>query len=918
MFLLWHFEETIPYYVCFVLLLLGSYIYSLRSGTSCKIHAKDHLLCRAFIRPLRSKTRHCITNINMDAFWSVLKGVSVGVATIAAGPVALVAVGAAAVVAGTTAVVEKVASAASLLDPPPAQPQPSTTPPPSSPAPPPPPPRPELSDESWGLVWTNVEATLHDMAKSMCDYAKRSTATPLQADVDHYEEMCSKYEKAIQDGVENMSCGRIGIIGNGEPLELMTSLIAGKDVYTISNDKLCPVTEEAELGALGTIAIKVMKKKSTDLKCIVEAFSDKPAPNANTNIVDDKISNEPKNTNISKGIKDLVTEVKYRALAYASESSTSSTPALIYVTNHSEQLKHLLPILITSRSIFLVAMDKTDRTSDSNQDEDVCRSIAYINSSLSEKASTLFHKLHNKEGKSVPPYDCPYPKILIVGTCTSVEQRTRIQSRIDEVSKWIEKSCSDSAKQKCNAIVVNATTNQAVAEIEAQVAQFITRDLVIPTPLSWELFRQIFSYVTKKEISTLSIDQVALIARLCDITPDEFPSVLNFFHEHGALLYYANVEYLQNIVIIDPKWLQDELCKIFTPPPDQSSQPMWTRLLKQGILVAPLCEEMWQSEKVEGLPTGLAKLLEKYHLIAPIEIDKKICDFEGPKYFAPFALQSKRMPSLYPTFSELQTAPLHFTFPVTKYLPLGVFTYLTVALASKEDLKIDFENELFSDQVTFWYGNYNRDKVILSATLTSISVVVERMKCCGDEYETNNFWCTCQKVLSLVISEIEAVLKKTFPHVRANPCLECTCLPQLLPHYVSFNISATENTCNALRCAKRKEYTLQANDQWWLQMAAPSVKNRKLFEAEIDGLMQFLKPEDCVKLCEALEITDSKYGIDLKILISCWSEKAGPDARAHLMFHLRRLGLGEAAFRINKGILEDKKDAERELQCRGN
>ena len=855
----------------------------------------------------------------MDAFWSVLKGVAiattVGVVTIAAGPVAVVVAGTAAAIAGVV----------DLLDPPPAQPQPSTTPPPPPPSPPPPPPspppppRPELSDESWGLVWTNVEATLHDMAKSMCDYAKRSTATPLQADVDHYEEMCSKYEKAIQDGVENMSCGRIGFIGNSAPLELMTSLIAGKDVtsvYTISNDKLCPVTEEAELCALGTIAIKFyIQGKSTVLKGIVaEAFSDKPAPNANTNIVNDNISNEPKNKNISKRIKELVAEVKYRALTYASESPTSSTPALIHVTHHSEQVKHLLPILITSRSYFLIVMDNADRTVEANQDEEVCRCIAYINSSLSDKAMKLFNKLHEKEKR---PSTCPYPQILIVGTYTSDEQRTLMESRIDEVKEWIEKSCSDSAKQKCNAIVVNAT---AVAEIEAQVAKFITRDLVIPTPLSWELFRQIFSYATKKEISTLSIDQVALIASLCDITPDEFPSVLNFFHEHGALLYYANVEYLQNIVIIDPKWLQDELCKIFTPPPDQSSQPMWTRLLKQGILVAPLCEVMWKSEEVEGLPTGLTKLLEKYHLIAPIEIEKEICDFEGPKYFVPFALQSKRMPSPYPTSSELQTAPLHFTFPVTKYLPLGVFTQLNVALARKADLKIDFEKELFSDQVTFWYGNYNRDKVILSATLTSISVVVERMKCCGDEYETNNFWCTCQKVLSLVTSEIEIVLKKTFPHVQANPCFECTCVPERLPHYVSINISAnlhTDNTCNALHNVKCKENIPQANDQWWLPMAAPSVKNRKLFEAEIDGLLQFLKPEDCVKLCEALEITDSKYGIDLKILISCWSEKAGPDARAHLMFHLRRLGLGDVASRINKGILVDKKRSESELKNQG-
>ena len=795
------------------------------------------------------------------------------------------------------------------------------------PPPPPPPRRLEISDESWRPVWDNVCTTLQNMAQ---DNAKRPiTTTQAGEDVENCEaetrinRMCADYEKAIQDGVEKMSCGRIGIIGNGAPLELMTSLIAGKDgrsVCTISNDKLCPVSEQAELVVLGTLANKAIQQKSNPLKDIVaKAFSnessDEMPKNATKNTIDDTISN---------GIKNVVSEVKYRAHAYASASPNSSTPALIHVTNHdhSEQAKHLLPILITSRSIFLIVINE-NQTSNTNQDEltsDICRCITYINSSLSDKARRLFEKLPNK---STRPSACPYPEILIVGTYNSVEHRILMESRIESIKKWVKQNCSDSAQHKCNAITVNTTNNQAVAEIVAPVAKFITRGLEMSTPLSWELFRQIFSYVTKN-VPTLNIERVAIIASLCDISLEEFPSVLNYLHEHGALLYYANVEYLQNIVIIDPNWLQDKLCKIFTPPPDQSSKPMWTRLLKQGILVAPLCEEMWQSEEVEGLPTGLAKLLEKYHLITPIEIDREISDYEGPKYFAPFAMQSKRTasPSHSETSNMLYTAPLHFIFPLTKYLPIGVFNYLIVTLASKrnKDIYIDFKSDMFSDQITYWYGNCMRDKVILSATLTSISAVVERKKCCENEYETKNFWLTCQEIFLMLTVELESILKTFFAHVRAEPAFYCTCSQLCLPHYVSISID-TESTSVTWQCNPKVGRTFNINEQMWLKMPAPFYKQGKLYKSEIDRLLQLLKPEDRVKLAQALEIADTNPGTYMyfKHLIHQWSERICKDGRRHLLYHLKRLGIqDDAAFGINNGIFLDKKDAEREeLLIRG-
>ena len=717
--------------------------------------------------------------------------------------------------------------------------------------------------------------------------------------------------KSIKDGVEDMSCGRIGIIGNAvEPRNIFTSITgtdALENVYTVSNDTLRPITDEDEQIVLATLANKVIEKKTNSrLKeirdSVVQAFRDSSQSNASNSLpnkltVDDKISN---------GVKQILTRIKNRTIVCTSKPPT--TPALIHTTNHSwEQIKHILPVLITSRSIFLIGIDSANIT---NQDEEVCRCIAYINSSLSVKASELFKKLpKSKSAISV----CPYPRILIVGMYTCDEQHSKTQSTIDSIKKWVRGHCSDSTKHRCDTIMVNTTNQADPAKIQKEVATFIAHDLVIPTPLSWELFRQMFTYVTKN-IPILKIRKVAIIASLCDITAEDFPSVLNFFHEHGVFLYYADVECLQNIVILDPKWLQDQLCKIFTPPPGQPTNRVWELLWKDGILVAPLYEKMWQSEEVPGLPTGLAKLLEIYNLVAPIDIDKEYCDFEGTKYFAPFALQSKAMPSSIPMSDGLRTAPLHFYFPVIKYLPLGVFTHLNVALARTNDFKIDFEGEQFSNQVTFWYGNHKRDKVILSATLTSISVVVERTKRCEDEYPTNNLWITCQKVLALLTVEIETVLKS----VQIKPAFCCTCLPEGLPHYVTIDLS-TESTYNAFNCEKNNEYILNSNEHLWLQMAPPCYKDTKIFESEIDGLLESLNPEaDYAKLAEVLEMYYPYPNISFKILVSCWSQREGLDARRHLMFHLKRLGMDEAAVIINKGIFLNKANTEPEHESQGN
>ena len=750
---------------------------------------------------------------------------------------------------------------------------------------------------------------LKAMTAEKCADASQPEFT-IQTQERSVEIMYEKYDAAIQNGVEFMSCGRICGIGHTAQKFLRGLMkpstgIDDQSVCTLDNDRFSPMTEEAELEGLAVLVnknvnsslIKMIKK--SDVSEVFHGDISDIAPI--TSVVDEKIST---------GVRKIVASLKHNAFDHALISKT--TPALIHTTCHSwQQQKHILPILITSRSFFFIVIDNVARvntiqsgnTTDEITLEDVYRCVTCITGALSYKASELYAKLNRKglNHKSSTRYFCPYPKIVVVGTYGSDEEHTKVQSTVENIKKWVSVNCSDTVQHNFEAKVVNAV-DQSADDIQALITKFVIHDLKIPTPLSWELFRQMFSYVTKN-VPFIQLEKAATIASLCDIATDEFPSVLNFYHEHGAFLYYPDVEYLRNIIIIDPKWLQEMLNKIFTPV-YQSSLPMWKRLTTQGILVAPLCEELWHSEEVKNLPTGMVKLLEKYHLATPIDIDEEMCDYDGNKYFVPSILKSKESTQPVKTAVRLRTAPLHFIFPKTKHLPPGVFTNLIAALASKNtgSFDIDFKSEMCCNQITYWFRKGKQDKVILSATLTSITVVVERLKYCGDDYLERNFWSTCQEILSALTTQIKAVLEKSFKYFGFKLAFICTCRSSQgrLPHYVEISVD-TQSTCNTVICEEFSEYTFSGDEQLWLKMAGVKHNEGRIFDSEISKLAELLKPVDQMRLTQALEVTLIDAGTSFPLIMSGWADATGGDARVHLVYHLNRLGLREAADGINKG-----------------
>ena len=742
----------------------------------------------------------------------------------------------------------------------------------------PPPPWYDISDETWPPFWNHVYQQLQEAVK------QRYVRQPLESHVGRV----LVYEKAIQNGAAEMiSCGHIVTIGKAAErlVRVLTKSLksAGmndQSVYTLCNGEFFPKTEEAELVELATLANKV--NKSSDLSVLnnimmnarlyqiakkVYVFPDRSHDAVTTRSVDDKISS---------AVKKIATNIMNKVVF-------CSSPALIHTSNHSwEQLKHFLPVFTTSYSFFLVVINSEDKNVISgNQhgantlEEDMCHSIACIVDDLCTNQ-----------------YVCLDPQIVVIGTYNSDEQRTQIhvQSTIENIQKWVKLNCSNT---KLKTILLNSA-NQAAPEIQTLVTKLITRDIKISTPLTWELFHRMFSHVTKN-FSIVQVEKAASIALLCGISDKEFPCVLHFYHEHGVFLYYPDVQYLNNVIITDPMWLQEKLNLIFTPINPCSSQS-WKRLISEGILTIHVCEEIWKSEEVEGLSTGLVKLLEKYNLVAPIDIDQETKHHE---YFVPFVLKSKGTAVPHQVKSKLCTAPLHFTFSKTKHISHGVFTYLNAALASKRNS--DFVKcEVFCDQITYSFQKH--DKVILSTTLTSVCVVVERLTYSGDEYPTSNFWFICQKIFLSLSTEINAVLQKSFQQTEAIPAFCCTCLPEGLPHYVTIS-SKTFSTCTTLQCDEKRNYPLNGDEQLWLKMAAPSFKLGKLFKREVNVLVESLQPSDQEKLTQALEITAIDSGRDCKRLINEWAETTGADARKHLMYHLNRLGMAEAAHAINTDLV---------------
>lgn len=503
--------------------------------------------------------------------------------------------------------------------------------------------------------------------------------------------------------------------------------------------------------------------------------------------------------------------------------------------------------------------------------------IAYIHSGVTTMANK-YKKVLESESESYPPR---YPKIFVIGT------------RADEST--ITRQFCQGAQSFITMIIIDGSLsgNQKVKELEKEAKESV-KGLVLPVPLAWEFFRKIL-HELKENKPYISVEKVAALALLCGIKLENLQSVLNFYHEHGAILYYPAVDHLQNIVILNPKWFLKQFQHLYdltknTSPPNMSFKT-------KGILAENACIALWKKEEFGCFSQGIITLMTTLHLATPITKDNvppEMCDVNCKLYFVLSVLdrRSSGIPSR--GSGVCYAARLHLTF-TSIYVPPGCYVRLVSKLLEDERLKVDFYAEIYRDQISFVYGI---DRITIFTTPTSICVDLIREKSCSENHCNQNFPITCQNILSLLNNAVKEILKQSFGNIQTHPAFPCECQPE--PHFV--HITTETEYSSSVRCQKYKLYTYNKEEQFWLKMKTPAFNESCLSEFELRQLIQNVSHQDFVRIAQALEISSNLDASCKYRLIKHWCDTMGPSARAHLLFHLRHLDLELEAINIEHGI----------------
>ena len=279
-----------------------------------------------------------------------------------------------------------------------------------------------------------------------------------------------------------------------------------------------------------------------------------------------------------------------------------------------------------------------------------------------------------------------YPKAMLIGS-----RRDLISSHeANAAESRLKSACADAAfgDLVVDKLLVDNTKAGKGKEVEDPGYQIIrshiqkfAQSLIVPTPLSWVAFRQVLQKMSE-ENPVLTYSQVSVIAEQCDIT-DELPSVLQFYHQLGAILHYVNIPSLANTVIVEPQWLIEQLRLLLMPAwfghRLQHLQRFWNWLEEKGILAEELYQEIWKDCCLEGGPQAIADLLEHFDLAKNIyKFPQDMSFYKGLKYFVPCLLKVQPKSEI-SSVSQLnpvrEAADLHILFNM-RYVPPGFFVRL--------------------------------------------------------------------------------------------------------------------------------------------------------------------------------------------------------------------------------------------------
>ena len=301
----------------------------------------------------------------------------------------------------------------------------------------------------------------------------------------------------------------------------------------------------------------------------------------------------------------------------------------------------------------------------------------------------------------------------------------------------------------------------------------------------------------KSKRKLFKYDTCFQLAQECGIKDkEEFHNALWYLHHRvGIIMYYPNVNGLEDIIITNLQLVFDRITNLITTCftfEQLGSAAVVREFRKNGRFSESQLDEISSRQKGDPLNSKRLVALLKHLYIVAGPMKTKVGQKNVNYYFMPCALKPSDVEKE-ESNKSLSPSPLLICFECG-YTPVGVFCCLVVYLLDqKTDQVLQWKltgNDQYRNRISFKVGQY-LDTVVLISRATYLEVWVQQTK--GSKLSTSDL---CDKILASLHKGLETVtqsLHYTYKsrHMFGVPCT-CTIIPH--PAVIEFNEEAAE--CN--------------------------------------------------------------------------------------------------------------------------
>ena len=198
-------------------------------------------------------------------------------------------------------------------------------------------------------------------------------------------------------------------------------------------------------------------------------------------------------------------------------------------------------------------------------------------------------------------------------------------------------------------------------------------------PMQWLRVEQKVDEMVKKGMHYVGKKRFAedISGGICQFNDkDDVEELLHFLQARGRVIYQDLPDNPDGLVVLDPQWLMEILCKIITVSPPWKNDPLIQRdyqvLGREGLLSQQLLNRAFEHLELNDIRSSLIHIMESFDVIC----DSMNCKGEDYPFFVPCMLKSPKKNTRDANMPH-GPLPVFLTFN-TNYIPSGLFCRLVV------------------------------------------------------------------------------------------------------------------------------------------------------------------------------------------------------------------------------------------------